>query len=804
MTTTKPAETSRGEGSRASSPGSPSNASAREWSGPGALAARLVASTIGAEASIEQAMARLDVAGTGVLLLVDNDHRLVGIVTDGDIRRHLLTGRTLALPSRTIATVHPLVATPATTPGEALELVDHGRGFTVNHLPVVDSNGRLVGLILRSDLVSADPLDVSAVIMAGGLGTRLRPLSKDPQKPALPVGNRPQLARIIERLRQAGVRHISITTHYLANRLTDYFGDGHDFGVDLHYVPEDRPLGTAGALRGLPAPRGPVLVINGDVLTTVSVPDMLAYHRAHSADATVGVRRNELQVPYGVIECKGPRVSMLRETPQRPFLENAGVYVLERHVLELIPADRRFDMTDLIQRLLHTGKTVVSFPIFEYWRSNRGNSRLQEADAPESGTLTGGVARAGAIPTQVSVVPESVPLCVPYLGGNEWAYVKECLDTNWVSSVGSYVERFERMAAAVAGTRYGVATTSGTAALHIALLLAGVRADDEVLVSTLTFIAPVNAIRYVGAWPVFVDAEPDYMQFDVDRLKTFLSQECVRQNGELRDVTTGRRVQAILPVHLLGHPVDMASVLELADAFDLAVIEDASEGLGARCYGQSVGSLADVGCLSFNGNKLITTGGGGMILTNDEGWARHARYLTTQAKDDPIEAVHGEIGYNYRLSNVLAAMGLAQLERVDAHVAAKRRIAATYAAELNGVPGITPMQEAPWAESSFWLYTIQVDAHRFGMDARSLHRFLAKRGIETRPLWQPIHKSPAHADARPSTCPVAERLNRDALSLPCSVGLSRREQEFVIATVREACSYQDSAGAQLAPLITRR
>lgn len=381
---------------------------------------------------------------------------------------------------------------------------------------------------------------------------------------------------------------------------------------------------------------------------------------------------------------------------------------------------------------------------------------------------------------------EPVPLCVPHLGGNEWAYVKECLDTNWVSSAGSYVDRFERMAAGVTGVRYAVATTSGTAALHMALLLAGVRPGDEVLVSTLTFIAPVNAIRYVGAWPVFVDAEPAYLQLDTRRMAQFLEDECVRRDGELINAATGRRVRAILPVHVLGHPADMASVSALARRFGLAVVEDATEGLGARYRGAALGGLGDVGCLSFNGNKLVTTGGGGMILTNREGWARRARYLTTQAKDDAVEFVHGEIGYNYRLSNVLAAIGVAQLEQLAAHVAAKRRIAAGYIGGFRDVPGVAPMQEALWARSVYWMYTIRVDARRFGMDARDLQKFLDHRGIESRPLWQPIHRSPAHAEAPRAFCPVADALNQEALSLPCSVGLSGGQQDRVIQAVREA------------------
>jgi dTDP-glucose pyrophosphorylase len=340
---------------------------AREWSGPGAIAARLIAATVDAETTIDHAMARLDIAGTGVLLLADRDGRLVGVVTDGDIRRHLLTRESLALPCRTIATRRPLVATPETTAAEALELMDHGRDFTVNHLPVVNSEGRVVGLILRSDLVSTDPLDVSAVIMAGGLGTRLRPLTNDVPKPMLPVGDRPLLERTIERLRRAGVRQVSVTTHYLAEQITSHFGDGHEFGVEMHYVSEDRPLGTAGALRLLPPTPGPLLVINGDVLTTVSFTEMFAYHRAHHAEATVGVRRYEIPVPYGVLECEGPRVRALREKPRQQFLVNAGVYLLERSCLDVIPAGRRFDMTELIQRLLDTERPVVSFPILEYW-----------------------------------------------------------------------------------------------------------------------------------------------------------------------------------------------------------------------------------------------------------------------------------------------------------------------------------------------------------------------------------------------------------------------------------------------------
>jgi perosamine synthetase len=268
--------------------------------------------------------------------------------------------------------------------------------------------------------------------------------------------------------------------------------------------------------------------------------------------------------------------------------------------------------------------------------------------------------------------PGFIPLCVPEIRGNEWDYIKECLDSNWVSSVGAFVDRFEGAVANYVGTEHAVATVSGTAALHIALLVAGVQPDDEVLVPTLSFIAPANAIRYVGAWPVFIDAEPIHWQMDPVKVQGFLENECRSQGGNLINRTTGRRVKAILPVHILGHPCDMDPILEVADRYELITIEDATESLGAQYKKRMAGKLGQIACFSFNGNKLITTGGGGMIVTDNQAWAERARYLTTQAKDDPIEYFHSEIGYNYRLTNIQAAMGVAQMEQIENFINQKK------------------------------------------------------------------------------------------------------------------------------------
>ena len=398
----------------------------------------------------------------------------------------------------------------------------------------------------------------------------------------------------------------------------------------------------------------------------------------------------------------------------------------------------------------------------------------------------GGVAARRAAAFREAPAEPRIPLCVPEIAGDEWRYVKDCLDSGWVSSAGTFVERFEADFAARLGAGQAVAMASGTAALHVALLVAGLRPGDEVLVPSLTFIAPANAVRYAGAWPVFVDAEADTWQMDPGRVVDFLERQCEWIGGELRNRATGRRLGALLPVHLLGHPVNMAPIMAAAEQFGLPVVEDAAESLGAAYRGRPVGRLGRIGCFSFNGNKLMTTGGGGMLVTDDPALARRARYLSTTAKDEPLEGVHGAIGYNYRLTNLQAAMGCAQLDRLDHLLGAKRRIAARYGEALAGLPGIGVMPEAAWAESAFWLYSIRVDQEAAGLGSRALRDRLARAGIESRCFWQPLHLSPAHAGAPCLGGAVAERLHREILSLPCSCGLTPDDQDRVIAAVKSA------------------
>jgi perosamine synthetase len=383
----------------------------------------------------------------------------------------------------------------------------------------------------------------------------------------------------------------------------------------------------------------------------------------------------------------------------------------------------------------------------------------------------------------------TIPLCEPHLAGREAEYLADCVATGWVSSTGAYVERFEReLAAWLGGGVEAVALASGTAALHLALLAAGVGRGHEVVVPALTFIAPAFAVRYCGAWPVVVDVEPEYWQLDPAKTADFLESGCRPGPEGPVNRATGRTVRAILPVDLLGHPADLDAFAELGRRHGLAVIEDATESLGALYRGRPAGTLGDAACLSFNGNKLITTGGGGMLVTGDPAWARRVRHLSTQAKADPVEYVHDEVGYNHRLTNLEAAVGCAQLERISRHLAAKRAIARRYAAGLAGIPGIGLMPAAPWAEPSYWLYTVMVDEAACGLDSRRLMAALAGHGIQSRPLWQPLHQSPALAGSHAHRVEEAPRLHQQGLSLPCSVGLAPEDQERVIAAIRNSAA----------------
>ena len=375
-----------------------------------------------------------------------------------------------------------------------------------------------------------------------------------------------------------------------------------------------------------------------------------------------------------------------------------------------------------------------------------------------------------------------IPLSEPLISGNEWKYIKECLDTGWVSSSGEYVNKFEKITADYVGTKYAVATVNGTSALHVSLIACGIRADDEVIVPTLTFIAPVNTVRYCGGHPVFMDCDTDSLCIDVLRVSDFINKECKkRRDGFLYNKNTGRRIKAIIPVHVFGHPADMDELLKICRENSIDIIEDATESLGSEYRGRKTGSFGAAGCFSFNGNKIITTGGGGMVVTNNNDVAKKIRHLSTQAKKDDFEYDHDEIGYNYRLSNMQAAVGLAQMERIKEFVDIKRRNASMYLDLLSDVKGVKFLWENAQAKSNFWFYTIKTaKKHK-----KKLINYLLSRNIQVRPIWKLIHTLPIYKSAQTYRVENAVKAYETCINLPCSLSLNKKEVEYVSESIKD-------------------
>ncbi len=383
----------------------------------------------------------------------------------------------------------------------------------------------------------------------------------------------------------------------------------------------------------------------------------------------------------------------------------------------------------------------------------------------------------------------SVPLSVPVMGEHERDYVLDCIENGWVTS-GDYIARFERAVATRVGSPFAISCASGTAAIHVALRLAGVGPGDEVLVPALTFIATVNPVAYLGAHPVFMDCD-DYMNIDVEKVASFLSAECERTADGVIDRATGRRVAAVLPVHVFGSPCRMDELLRVAGEWDVPVVEDAAESLGSSwtagpLAGRHTGTVGLLGALSFNGNKIITTGGGGMILTADEHLAQRALHLVTQAKADEIRYVHDEVGYNYRLSNVSAALGAAQMETLDARISAKAANHARYAERLAGIDGIELLGVPDGTQPNYWFYSALVDPAGFGMDREALMSSLAAKGIQTRPVWYLNHRQAPYANERAYRVERARWFWERVLNLPCTHTLAQHDIERICDAIESA------------------
>lgn len=369
-------------------------------------------------------------------------------------------------------------------------------------------------------------------------------------------------------------------------------------------------------------------------------------------------------------------------------------------------------------------------------------------------------------------------LSPPHMSGKEINFVREAFDTNWVSPLGPHVDAFEEEFCRVVKAKYAAALSSGTAAIHLALQLAGVRAGDEVLASTLTFSASVNPIVYLGARPVFVDSEGASWNMDPQ-----LVEDALRARARM-----GRVPKALIVVHLYGQSADIDPILEICSQYRVPVIEDAAEALGATYKGKAPGTFGRMGIFSFNGNKIITTSGGGMLVTDDETVVRQARKLATQARDPAPHYEHSEIGYNYRLSNVLAGIGRAQLEVLESRVIARRRVFDYYLRSLGELPGLNFMPEAPWGRHTRWLTCITIDPKLFGTDREGLRLALEAQNIESRPVWKPMHLQPVFAGCETFGGKVAKDLFERGLCLPSGSSMTTFDLDRVIAIVRNCAT----------------
>jgi sugar O-acyltransferase (sialic acid O-acetyltransferase NeuD family) len=421
------------------------------------------------------------------------------------------------------------------------------------------------------------------------------------------------------------------------------------------------------------------------------------------------------------------------------------------------PAQRTFPHQD---NVLRSESLVVQPGGAPSYRSSDVQTNLGDASLPKS-----------------TKPHKRIYLSPPHMSGHERDMLLDAFDSNWIAPLGPHVEEFEREFAAKVGAAHAVAVSSGTAALHLALILAGVRPGDEVATSTLTFAASANAIRYVGADPVFIDSERDSWNMDPQLLAEEIEASALR----------GKPIKTVLAVDILGQCADWEPIVRLCKAHGILVIEDAAEALGATYRGRAAGTFGKIGCFSFNGNKIITTSGGGMLVTEDKDLADKARFLATQARDPAPHYEHSQIGYNYRMSNLLAAVGRGQLRVLDDRVERRRANFRFYQEALADLPGIEFMPELPLGRSTRWLTCILIDPDKFGATREDVRLALQAEDIESRPVWKPMHLQPVYRGFRARGGEVAEAIFRQGLCLPSGSNLTMDELERVTLTVRRCC-----------------
>lgn len=384
-----------------------------------------------------------------------------------------------------------------------------------------------------------------------------------------------------------------------------------------------------------------------------------------------------------------------------------------------------------------------------------------------------------------------IPLSVPNLSAEVTENLKECIETGWVSTGGRFIGEFEKKVAAYSGVADAVSTQSGTAGLHLALQVLGVRPGDEIIVPTLTFIAAVNSVKYVGAEPVFMDCD-ESLCIDPVKLERFCKNECELCDGALYNRATGKRIAALVLVHVFGNLADLNEIMRISRDYQFKVIEDATEALGSyysegygELSGKFAGTVGDMGVYSFNANKIITTGGGGMLVSTHQEYLDQARYLSLTAKNDSLFFVHDEVGFNYRMLNIQAALGVSQIDQLEDFIAIKKRNYHRYQELLSGIPGITlyPFRES--IRSNYWFYSLLIDEEKLGTSRNDLMHALINQGIQCRPVWKLIHTQIPYQENQAYQIEKAYQYESSILNVPCSTSLTSEDVEYVCSKLIE-------------------
>jgi len=381
-------------------------------------------------------------------------------------------------------------------------------------------------------------------------------------------------------------------------------------------------------------------------------------------------------------------------------------------------------------------------------------------------------------------VKKFIPLSVPNLKGNELKYVVDAVEKEWVSTGGAYINEFEDSIAKYLNVESAVACQSGTAGIHLSLILSGVDAGDEVIVPTLTFIAAVNPVRYIGAEPIFMDCD-DSLTMDANKLKIFCEEECEFIGGKLINKLNRKHIKAIIVVHVFGNSVNIERIMDIAQKYNLKVIEDATEALGTkfisgRYIGKYAGTIGDFGVYSFNGNKIITTGGGGMMVSNHPELLAKGKYLSTQAKDDELYYTHDEIGYNYRMTNLQAALGVAQLEQLDKFIEIKKRNYELYNNGLKNTKGLIMLDFNKDIQPNYWFYSLLIKNDIYPLNVKKIIPYLKEKNIQVRPIWNLIHTQKPYRESRAYKIDRANYYLENVINIPCSSNLTEEEVNYVI------------------------